>query len=78
MASVAAQSVAKIHGQKGISVELPISRNAVAVPDADNEHAPVVTLTSDGSLYFGVNPIPTDALAEKVKSALLARTGKRL
>lgn len=64
--------------QKGISVELPVTSNAVPVPKADNEDSLIVTVTYDGSVYFGVNPISTTELTEKVKGALSNRAEKTL
>ena len=76
--SVAAQSAAEVPMQKGISVNLPVTNNAVAVPNADKEDAVVVTLTCDGIVYLGVNPISTAALPEKVRNALFKRKEKTL
>ena len=64
--------------QKGISVELPVTKNAVAAPDAEKEDALVVTVTHDGNVYFGIDPISIDALAIKLKNALSSRTEKTL
>lgn len=51
--------------QRGISVELPVTRNAVAMPDADKENASIVAVTHNGRVYFGADPITPAALAEK-------------
>ena len=51
--------------QKGISVELAVTHNAVAMPDADKEGALIVAVTHSGSVYFGIDPITPAALAEK-------------
>jgi len=64
--------------QKGISVELPVTSNAVAMPDADQEDALIVSVTHDGSVYFGVDPISSAALAEKVKADLSNQNEKKL
>jgi biopolymer transport protein ExbD/biopolymer transport protein TolR len=64
--------------QKGISVELPATSNAVSMPDADSEDSLIVTVTHNGSLYFGINPIAPAALAEKVKGSLSNRTAQKL
>jgi biopolymer transport protein ExbD/biopolymer transport protein TolR len=64
--------------QKGISVELPVTSNAVAMPDADQEDALIVSVTDDGSVYFGVDPISPAALAEKVRDGLSNRTERKL
>jgi biopolymer transport protein ExbD/biopolymer transport protein TolR len=64
--------------QKGISVELPVTSNAVAMPDAEQEDALIVSVTDDGSVYFGVDPISPAALAEKVRDCLSNRTERKL
>jgi biopolymer transport protein ExbD len=64
--------------QKGISVELPVTSNAVPIPEADQEDALIVSVTDDGSVYFGVDPISPAALAEKVRDALSNRTERKL
>ena len=56
--------------QKGISVELPLTGNAVPMPDADQEDSLIVSVTADGSVYFGANPISLAVLAEKIKGGL--------
>jgi biopolymer transport protein ExbD len=64
--------------QKGIGVELPVTSNAVAMPDADQEDALIVSVTDDGNVYFGVDPISPAALAEKVRDGLSNRTERKL
>jgi biopolymer transport protein ExbD len=64
--------------QKGISVQLPVTSNAVAMPDADQEDALIVSVTDDGSVYVGVDPISPAALAEKFRDALSNRTEREL
>jgi biopolymer transport protein ExbD len=51
--------------QKGVSVELAVTRNAIAMPDADKEGAVIVAVTRSGSVYFGIDPITPAALSEK-------------
>jgi biopolymer transport protein ExbD len=60
--------------QKGISVELAPTSSAVAVPDADNPDALIITVTDTGKLYFGIEPVTTASLAEKLKGRLPHRT----
>ena len=76
--SIAAQSAAEVPKQKGISVDLPPTINAVAVPDADKQDALVVTVTRDGSVYLGVNLTSTATLAEEVRNVLSHRSQKTL
>jgi biopolymer transport protein ExbD len=52
--------------QKGISVELAVTRNAIAMPDADNAVALIIAVTHSGSVYFGIDPITPAALAKKL------------
>jgi len=53
--------------QKGISVELAPTSIAVPVPDADNQDALIITVTATGRLYFGIDSVTPDSLAEKLK-----------
>jgi biopolymer transport protein TolR len=75
-----AQSEARTHPplQKGISVELPVTSNAVPLPDADQENALIVTVTDEGSVYVGIGLTTTAALAERVKGGLSNRTEKKV
>jgi biopolymer transport protein ExbD len=62
--------------QKGIHVELATASNAVTSPDADHEDSLIVTVTSNGSVYLGINPSTPAALAEQIKSLLSGREQK--
>lgn len=53
--------------QKGVSVQLVNTTNAVAFPEADEADAWVVTVTADGQLYFGVKPVTAERLLEEMK-----------
>jgi biopolymer transport protein ExbD len=64
--------------QKGITVELPATSSAVPVPKGDNEDSLIVTVTDTGKVYFGIDPISTTELAEKMESALSAHAEKTL
>jgi biopolymer transport protein ExbD len=55
--------------QKGISVEMPVTRNAVPVPDADSEGSLVVAVTHDGRIYLRADRITPAALAARVKAS---------
>jgi biopolymer transport protein ExbD len=54
--------------QKGISVKLAPTSSAVPVPDADQQDALIITVTDTGKLYFGIDPVMPDALAEKLEA----------
>ena len=71
-----AQSGVSVPLQRGVSVQLPVTSNAVSVPKADKEDALVVTVRHDGSVYLGVNPIRTTELPAKLKTALSDRAEK--
>jgi biopolymer transport protein ExbD len=64
--------------QRGVSVQMAVSRNAVAVPDADTASALVVALTADGTIYLNAEPVPAADLAGRVTSIVSARTDKTL
>jgi biopolymer transport protein ExbD len=64
--------------QRGVSVQQPITRNAVAVPNADKQDALVVALTADGTAYLGGNRLSPPALADSVRSVLSTRNEKTL
>jgi len=64
--------------QRGVSVQMPVTRNAVAVPNADTQDAVVVALTADGTTYLRADPLPTPALADRVRSILSTRNEKTL
>jgi biopolymer transport protein ExbD len=60
--------------QKGISVELAPTSTAVPVPEADNPDALIITVTDTGRIYFGIDQVAPDALAEKLKGRLFRHT----
>src|ERR1700733_4860121 len=62
--------------QPGINVELATASNAVASPDADHEDSLIVTVTSNGSVYLGINPSTPVRLAEQIKARLSNREQK--
>jgi biopolymer transport protein ExbD len=66
------------HLRKGITVEMPVTSNAVPVPKADNEDSLIVTVTHDGKVYFGIDPISPTELLKKVQDALSNRAEKTL
>ena len=55
--------------QKGVSVEMAPTTNALPMPAADNLNAWIVTVTADGQLWFGTNPVSQDDLiAEMIRT----------
>jgi len=77
-AVVAQQAGGSVPLQRGVSVQMPVTRNAVAVPNADTQDAVVVALTADGTTYLRADPLPTPALADRVRSILSTRNEKTL
>jgi biopolymer transport protein TolR len=55
--------------QKGISVELAVTRNAVPMPEADRQDALIVAITHDGRVFLRVDPVGPAALAAGVKAS---------
>ena len=76
--AVFAQSAVSVPLQRGVSVLLAVTSNAVAVPNADEPDALVVALTADGSIYLRANRVPTPDLADRVRSILSTRKDKTL
>jgi biopolymer transport protein ExbD len=54
--------------QRGISVQLAVTSNAASMPEADNEDAWIVAVLSDGSMFFGLDRVSPEGLADKMKS----------
>ena len=76
--AVSSQSGVSVPLQQGVSVQLPVTKNAVAVPSADNQNALVVALTADGDTYLVGQPLATSALADNVRNMLSTRNEKTL
>ena len=53
--------------QKGISVQMAITSHATPMTEADYSDAWIVTVTSDGDLYFGVEAVTREDLAAAMK-----------
>ena len=76
--AVCAQSGGNVPLQRGVSVQLAVTSNAVAIPNADKQDALVVALTADGTTYLRGEPLPAPALADRVRSILSNRKDKTL
>jgi len=70
---VAAQDPTKPVLREGISVKMPVASNAVAMPDADKEDAMVITVTAEGKLFLGTQPVTADALARVTASTVYVK-----
>jgi biopolymer transport protein ExbD len=64
--------------RKGVSVQMPVTANAVAVPDADLPDSLVVAVTSRGTVYLEVTTVTPAQLSGKVKAELERHPGKRI
>ena len=53
--------------QKGISVQMAPSNHAAPMPEADQENAWVVTVTTDGAIYFGVEAVTPESLTHEMQ-----------
>jgi biopolymer transport protein TolR len=64
--------------QKGVSVDMAPVSSPSQMPDADKEDALLVSITRDGTVYFGTDKITTDNLTTKVKDRLANKPDKRV
>jgi biopolymer transport protein ExbD len=64
--------------QRGISVQLPTAVSASAVPDVDKNDALIVSVTQDGSVYLGTEPVNPSGLTQKLRAELETRPKKDL
>ncbi len=64
--------------QRGVSVQMAVTRNAVSVPNADMQDALVVALTADGTAYLGGDRLAVPALADRITNVLSTRKEKTL
>jgi biopolymer transport protein ExbD len=76
--AVCAQSGETAPLQRGVSVQLAVTRNAVAVPNVDKQDALVVAVTADGGIYLGGDQLSASALSDRVKSIVSTRKEKTL
>src|ERR1035438_8269151 len=74
-AAIAAQTPAL---RKGVSVQMPVTTSALAMPDADLADALVVAVTFGGSVYLEVVKVTPAQLSGDLKSRITAHPGKRV
>ncbi len=65
---VAGAAFAQSPLQRGIHVELAVTTGAGMLPDADSPDAWVVTITANGDLYFGEEPVTPESLLETMNN----------
>jgi biopolymer transport protein ExbD/biopolymer transport protein TolR len=78
MTPAAAAQSPSVPMQRGISVQMPATSNAISVPNADKEDALVVAITQDGSTYLRTNPISPADLVKQLKADQTAQKTKVL
>jgi biopolymer transport protein ExbD len=54
--------------QQGVSVQMAVTSTAAPMPAADNQDAWIVAVTPDGSVFFGLDKVSPEGLADKMKS----------
>jgi biopolymer transport protein TolR len=59
---------------KGVDVNMAKVDNPTAMKDADKEDALIVAVKRDGKVFLGSDELPADALTQKIKDKLAART----
>jgi biopolymer transport protein ExbD len=64
--------------RKGVSVQMPVTANAVAVPDADQADSLVIAVTMHGAVYLGAEASTPAGMSASVKADLEAHPGKRV
>lgn len=74
VAALAQQAGGPVPLQRGVSVQMAVTRNAVSVPNADRQDALVVAVTANGTAYLGGDALETSVLADRVRSLLSARS----
>jgi biopolymer transport protein ExbD len=76
--NAAPQSISTPTLRKGISVQMAVTKNAVAVPKADEEDALVVVITRTGATYLITKPMTTSALEKRIKDELRNSPDKKV
>ena len=74
----ARQDPAKPVLREGISVQMPVSNQAIEMRDADDENATVVTVTADGKLFVGIRAVDLAGLAELKAETVYVKADARL
>ncbi len=61
---------------KGVSVDLVMTDNPIAMNEADKEDAVLTAVTRDGKIFLGSTPTPPDQLPQKVRDLLSTQLDK--
>ena len=72
-----AQDPTKPMLRPGITVQMPFSSQAVEMPAADKEDVKVVSITADGKLFLGLQPVDLSALSSLNESVVYVKADAR-
>lgn len=61
---------------KGVSVDMVMTKNPIAMNAADKEDAVLIAVTRDGKVFLGSTPTTADQLPQKVKDLLSTQLDK--
>ena len=61
---------------KGVSVDLVMTRNPIAMQEADKEGAVLIGVTRDGKVFLGSSPVQPEQLPQLVGDALATELDK--
>lgn len=61
---------------KGVSVDMVMTKNPVAMADADKESAVLIAVTRDGRVFLGTTPVDPADLTQKVRDMLAGTMDK--
>ena len=64
--------------RKGVSVQMPVTTNAVQMPNADSADSVIVAVTFPGIVYLEVTKVTPAQLSEQVKGEIGGHSGKRV
>jgi biopolymer transport protein ExbD len=64
--------------RKGVSVQMPVTTNAVMMPDADLADSLIVAVSFRGAVFLGAILVTPVQLSEKVKADLQGAPGKKV
>lgn len=61
---------------KGVSVDLVMTDNPIAMNEADKENAVLIAVTRDGKVFLGTTPTEPEELPQKVRDMLSTQLDK--
>ena len=73
-----AQDRTKPAPQSGIHVEMPVAAHAIEMPAADKQDATIVTLTADGNVFVGTEPVEMSALSSLSSGTVYVKADSRV